>query len=169
MLEVMKSNLGGDMGSLGDASYRLYVQHDFPHIYNKSDRLVSADDDRLRSWDYAKWEEFIRRLREFGPSNGYLGDSIARIGADRALPLLKFLLLPDEPAFQDREWTGYRVMGTVNRSNGYPVWTLEIFSRGEGSKTKGYSGFNAPNVKQPHSRSKLGRGDYFSLDDLLGQ
>jgi hypothetical protein len=43
-------------------------------------------------------------------------------------------------------WTGYRVLGTVNRSNGHPVWTLEIFAKDLKSDTEVYTGQDAPNV-----------------------
>lgn len=43
-------------------------------------------------------------------------------------------------------WSGYRVLGTVNRGNGYPVWTLEIFAKGPDSDTEVYTGQVAPNV-----------------------
>ena len=54
-----------------------------------------------------------------------------------------------QPTFADGtvgEWSGVRVTGSVNRSNGYPVFCIELFAKHPDSDTKVYSGQAAPNV-----------------------
>ena len=64
-----------------------------------------------------------------------------RIGFGR--PLQRSLLKADSEV----KWSGFRVLGTVNPSNGYVVWSLGLFAKRRGSKTKVYSGERAPNVE----------------------
>jgi hypothetical protein len=155
-VKVFKSNIGGDMGSLGDAQYRLFVQRNFPAEYERDmDLMVCADHDRMQSWDYDRFKEFLKRVNDVQLTSS-LGHCFASMGEETALEILKFGLLPNEKEYQDRIWTGYRVMGTVNRSNGYPVWSFSIFSKHPDTNTKVYSGFNAPNVNKP----KGGRGNF---------
>lgn len=165
----MKSNIGGDMGSLGNASYRLYTQVNFPYEYDRDkDLLVSADHDRMQMWDYDRFKEFLKKVNEVA-SNSYLGDCFAQMGHQTALEILKFGLLPNEPKYQEREWIGYRVMGTVNRANGYPVWSLDIFSKHPDTDTKLYSGFNAPNVNRPKGGSNRFFGEFECYEELNGK
>lgn len=56
-------------------------------------------------------------------------------------------LLETNKHYPNTTWTGFRILGTVSRANGQIIYTLELFSKGKDSKTKVYSGFNAPNVK----------------------
>lgn len=44
------------------------------------------------------------------------------------------------------DWTGFRITGTVNRSSGYTVFTIEVFAKHPDSSTKVYSNSTAPNV-----------------------
>jgi hypothetical protein len=164
-IQVFKSNLGGDMGSFGKAEYRLFVQREFPAEYEKDkDMMVSADHDRMQSWDYDRFKEFLNKVNAVSNCS-YLGDCFAQMGTETALEILKFGLLPNEKEYTDRIWTGYRVMGTVNRATGYPVWSLSIFSKHPDTDTKVYSGFNAPNINMPEGKRK-GRFDtYESWDD----
>ena len=67
-------------------------------------------------------------------------------GNERVLALLKDLFKADEN-HPGVKWTGYRITGTVNRSNGYPVYSLWLFAKNRGSETKVYSGSRAPNVE----------------------
>lgn len=131
-----------EMGSTGTAAYALIRQHEFPHTYDDTkDVLVSWDHDRAQRAD---WDHFKACLREFvGTGELAIGSWIRQQYPEKALAFLVKVLKADEQ-YPGREWTGYRVLGTVNRSNGYPVFTLEVFSKG--SDCEVYSGQHAPNV-----------------------
>jgi hypothetical protein len=62
-------------------------------------------------------------------------------------PLMAFIIeaLKVDQTDPETEWTGCRILGTVNRSNGYPVYSFQLFANK--SKAKVYSGQCAPNVK----------------------
>lgn len=131
----------GAMGSLGDASYMLIRQNNFPFSYDTTiDKLVNADHDRLYQHD----REHTSRCFEKHAKQGELGfENWFRRATDQQI--IDFLV-DVMKADQKIKWTGYRIMGTVNRSNGYPVWTLELFALGKGSTTKIFSGDHVPNV-----------------------
>jgi len=131
----------GAMGSLGDASYMLLRQFNFPDTYAPAlDKHITADHDRCMSWDY----KHVSRCFEKHTGTGELGlqDWLRRATDENVLAFLSDILKADTGVV----WTGYRIMGTVHRGNGYPVWTLELFAKHPKSKTKVYTGSNAPNV-----------------------
>ena len=143
----------GEMGSLGKASYMLLRQFQFPNEYEEKDTLISADHDRCLMWDYAHVCECFKKHMNTGEMG--LGHWINSAFDEKVIDFLKDILKADTEVV----WTGYRVMGTVNRSNGYPVYTLELFAKHAESKTTVYTGANAPNVSQPSVFNK-NYGDY---------
>lgn len=144
----------GELGSFGKASSMLIRQFQFPDTYHESDRFVSADDDRLRGWDY----KHTRRAFSEHTGCGELALERWVNGATDA-QILAFLCDVLKAA-ADAEWTGYRILGTVNRSSGYVVWSLQLFAKHPESATQVYSGRNAPNVKRPQPGDDL-LGDWF--------
>lgn len=132
----------GRMGSLGDASGMLIRQYKFPFEYEFGiDKLVSADSDRISYWcGIDRTSECCKRRTGRGSMG--IGDWVRNAKIDDIVAFLTEMLDADSTVM----WTGFRVLGTVNRSNGYPIFTLELFSKGK-TKTKVYSNENAPNVK----------------------
>ena len=163
-----------EMGSFGKAEYMLLRQHNFPYEYDeaKGDKHTHADSDRLSQWDYrhtAKAYERRRNLRGPGRMAGWaLRSSPAEIMAF----LIDVLKVAEN--YPGVKWTGFRILGTVNRSNGYPVYTYELFAKGEGSDTKTYSRSNAPNChplgfrSTPEQRAAYKGKGGVGYDDYFG-
>lgn len=145
MIEISKAKLTGDMGSLGQASNKLIQQFNFPFRYEEDEQLIQADHDRMFEWDYTHTTETFKRHMATG-SMGLPCWVQQHATDDQVLELLKDLFKVNE-TYPDIEWTGFRITGTVNRSNGNPVYSLWLFAKRKGSKTKVYSGDNAPNVE----------------------
>lgn len=135
----------GAMGSLGNARYMLIRQFRFPFKYSESDKIMSADHDRCFMWD----REHAKRCFKEHTGRGELTfEYWAQSAKDEAIfAFLKDILKADS----NIEWTGYRIMGTVNCSSGYPVWSLELFAKHPKSRTKVYTGEPAPNVRHDKS------------------
>jgi hypothetical protein len=133
----------------------LMVQHQFPNTYDETrDALTGADSDRISGWDY----EHARRCCKEHTNSGDqgIGYWAQRQPPEKVLVFLKDLLKAD-PA---KEWTGFRVLGTVHRSNGFVVWSLELFAKHPETDTPVYSGSCAPNVEQPARRFDAFTGDW---------
>lgn len=133
----------GKLGSFGNAEYMLLRQFRFPYEYEVRERFLSADHDRCFMWD----REHARRCfkEHTGMGEGGFEHWVHAASNEAIMKFLKDVLKADASV----TWTGYRILGTVNRSNGYPVWTLQLFAKCPKSKTKVYTGHVAPNVKLP--------------------
>lgn len=134
------------MSSTGNASGMLLRQYNFPDTYAEKDKHVTADHDRVIMWDREHWDACIKRAKS-------IGDRSLEYWCEqgKAEDILTFLadLFSSETIgnTKDIKWTGFRILGTVNRSNGYPVYTLELFAKHKDTKTKVYSTPMAPNVQ----------------------
>lgn len=148
MIEVSKAKLIGDMGSLGKASNKLIRQFNFPFRHEENEKMAQADHDRMFQWDYEHTRAAFTRHMKTGEMG--LPYWASQVGDEQVMALLKDLFKVEE-SYSDVEWTGYRITGTVNRSNGNPVYSLWLFAKRKGSKTKVYSGDNAPNVEGGYS------------------
>lgn len=141
----------GAMGSLGNAAYMLLRQYRFPDTYDskKGDWFASADSDRLREWDWDHAAAVSKKYVEGRQMN--LESWFQQTRPGRVLSFLVEIMKANETGWQPEgrtaKWTGFRVLGTVNRSNGYPVYSYQLFSRGPQSRTRVYTGPAAPNVK----------------------
>lgn len=134
----------GAMGSLGNARLMLIVQHNYPHWYDpEKDTITSADDDRLRMWDNDHYMAILKKFGMRGPAA--LGQWLRDNEDKRILAFIIEATKAEEHHPEVKKWVGYRVMGTVTM-NGNPIYTLELFARGKGSKTKLFSGTRAPNI-----------------------
>ena len=148
------------MCSTGDASGMLLRQSKFPYAYRKDEEIWSADHDRIASWDHNHWVATIakhkEKLGEFGLESWFQNG--------KAEDILAFLI-DMMKAEGKAKWTGFRILGTVNRSNGYPVYSLQLFAKNPKGKTTVYSSENAPNVKRPERIPfRFGRApNYFVL------
>lgn len=140
-IEVMKANPyeHDNLGSFGRAEYMLLRQFKFPNVYSRDvDQMITADHDRCYTWDY---NHARRAFQKHVGGDMSLGSWVRTAPHKNVMDFLKDILLADSGV----KWTGYRVMGTVNRSNGYPVWSLQLFAKVD-KDTEVYSGENAPNV-----------------------
>lgn len=134
----------GAMGSLGDASLMLIRQHNFPLYYQRGvDVMTSADDDRIRSWHGSDHYSACRK-RYFG--NEWFENAVTKAFPDK---VINFII--DAMKLRNHvenghivAWTGFRILGSVNRGNGYPVFSMQLFSNVSGTEV--YSGPVAPNV-----------------------
>jgi hypothetical protein len=112
----------------GNARYMLLRQYEFPQKYVPGlDEHLGTDEDLLTR-DHAK-QCFFHHL---GTGRGNLSDWLRIATDEQVIALLKDLLQADPTI----SWTGFRIMGTVNRqSNGSVVYTLELFAKHEKSST----------------------------------
>lgn len=131
----------GRLGSLGDASYMLLRQYRFPDTYSEKDELIVRDHDRCMDQDY----EHARRCFKEHTGTGECGLQawLERATDEQVIKFLEDILKVD----RNIGWTGYRITGTVNRGNGFPVWSLSLFAKHPQSDTKVYTGEDAPNVQ----------------------
>ena len=141
--EVMPAQhpLSGTLGSFGNASYRLDRQQDFPHTYSELDELIGWDHDRIMQHNpsaRAICDKYLKTGEMYIPT--WVKDNLPE-------NVIKFFAAMLQ--VEDKEWTGFRLLTSINRSNGYPVFTLELFRKHPDSDTEVYSGVNAPNVTQP--------------------
>lgn len=132
------------LGSLGDAAYQLIRQINFPWKYDTDlDKLSGWDSDRIRSnMSLSKFNAIFQH--HVGTGEMALGGWAERASEARVLAFCIEIL---QPFVQVAPWTGCRILGTVHRGNGFVVWTIELFAKGEGSTTEVYSDPVAPNVK----------------------
>ena len=142
MARVYTANAYGKLGSLDDGKYVLIRQHNFPDTFDETrDRLVHADHDRCIQWDYDHAYGCFKK--HTGTGDMGLDHWVKSTTNEKVLAFLADIL--KQPPLG---WTGYRIMGTVNISNGYVVWSLCLFMKHPDTDTKVYSGRNAPNVRQ---------------------
>jgi hypothetical protein len=135
----------GQLGSLGNAAYMLLRQFQFPDTFSGKDKLASADHDRCMQWDH----NHASRCFKEHTGTGELGLEgwLQRATDEQVIQFLVDILKAESNVV----WTGYRIMGSVHRGNGYPVWSLSLFAKHPESDTVVYTGANAPNV-QPKRR-----------------
>jgi hypothetical protein len=142
------------LGSFGNASYMLIRQHQFPNVYDADrDKFTAWDDDRVFQNDY----EHARRCYTEHTGTGEMGleSWLRKTTPQQAIDFIVDMLKAERKV----KWTGFRVMGTVNRATGYVVWTLEIFAKHPQSTTAVYDTESAPNLirgsrYEPRSREK---------------
>lgn len=153
---VSKATAYGDASSLGRAANKLLRQYKFPLDYEVDEPILFADHDRLLGWDRDHALQAFKRHMNTGELG--LPSWLDRTTDRKVLNLLRDLFKVEEN-HPDVKWTGYRVTVTVNRSNGYPVFSLWLFAKKRGSETKVYTGMPAPNVIGPSDR--IAKGSMF--------
>ena len=133
----------GAMGSLGNASGMIIRQYNFPWEYQEDELLQSSDHDRIISWQPDRWEQTIRK---FKPKNKGYTEWFQQEKPRKLLDFLAEIMKFDSN--ENVKWTGFRILGTVHRSNGNPIYTFQLFARKKGSTTEVYSGLHrAPNIQ----------------------
>jgi hypothetical protein len=130
-----------ELGSLGKASCMLICQHQFPHAYDEVlDKLISFDHDKIMEQQYAHGSGCFKK--HTGTGDMGLAGWARRTSPEKILKFVRDILDADIRV----EWTGFRILGTVHRGNGAPVWTLQLFAKHPKSKTLVYDTENAPNL-----------------------
>ncbi len=131
---------GARLHSLGDAESMLIRQFQFPHVYDE------AQDDFLADYSDRLMSRSLRRVQNCFKNHTGHGDQNFVPWAESATDqeIMDFLIEVLEAPH--RNWTGYRILGSVHRGNGQSVWHLQLFRRGPTSSTKLYTGPDAPNV-----------------------
>ena len=127
----------GMMGSLGSATYMLIAQKAFPESYDETkDKYWTADSDRILMWDY---DHFCKIDEKYRKADGiWMGEELFFTSSDEKtiMEYLSEMATVGNESNEKVKWTGFRVLGTVNRSNGFPIWSLSLFCKGKGSETK---------------------------------
>ncbi|MFF2532346.1 hypothetical protein ACFVS2_25890 [Brevibacillus sp. NPDC058079] len=97
----------------------LIVQHNFPKYFYEGDYINSYYSDRFSSED---WENALQHI-----SHELHIDEWVELEADEDLldELLHFA-----SALFKRDVTGVRIVRYTNASSGYPVWRIDVFSKG---------------------------------------
>jgi hypothetical protein len=133
-----------EMGSFGKASYMILTQYNFPFNYDDDlDKIISADDDRIFSWDYSYARKVYNKYLKTGEL--HLREWCTTNKPEKVLAFCKEILKADTSI----DWNGYRILYTVNRSNGYPVFSIQLFYKHPDSDTKVYSKiYDVPNVEK---------------------
>lgn len=136
----------GELNSLGTASNMLIRQYRFPNTYSEKDYLINEYSDRLLDAKFEHTRECFKKYTGTGE------DGLGNWALTAPCREIKQFLIEVLKASANVKWTGFRILGTVNRSNGQLVWSLELFSRNPETKTKVYSGATGPNVRSSESR-----------------
>ena len=131
----------GAMGSMGNAAYMLIRQYQFPDEYEQDkDKMRGCDHDRIMQQWHNHGERCFRE--HTGAGELCLEEWIKRSEPEQIIIFMQDIMKEDPHV----KWTGFRVLGTVHRGNGYPVWTLELFSKHPESGTAVFNTENAPNI-----------------------
>ena len=148
VLQAQRYRIGA-MGSLGNAAYMLIRQFRFPNGFNTDrDKIISADSDRLLGWGYDQFRSVLKK--HIGRGEIAIGKWVLTASDDQVMAFLKDAF-DVTTKYPDVEWTGWRVLGTVNRGNGFPIYTLELFANRSGVEV--YSDECAPNVEKTSGRN----------------
>lgn len=144
-----------ELGSFGTASGMYIRQFEFPETYDRnSEKFLSLDHDRLLQWDHAHASMCFREYTGTGDV-GFA--TFARQSADKnVMAFIRAVTKADETI----NWTGYRILASVNRATGYVVWTLQLFAKNPKGSTKVYTGENAPNVRLTGRATWINPYDY---------
>ena len=152
----------GGLGSTGSARYMLLRQHNFPDTYSQEDKYHHVDHDRLMSW-----EETSKAFYAACQTHMKTGDlGIGQFALNATPEQIMEFMLDAMSADRAVKWTGFRILGTVNRSNGGQIFSLELFAKHPNSNTKVYSDENAPNVQGYQEREEDGYVDRYGRSKL---
>jgi len=127
--------------ALGSAVNMYVRQFQFPYEYDERDAWLAADIDRLSVLDRRRVMACIER--QTGNVDATLADWVRRAYDNKIMYFLTELLQADAGV----AWTGYRVLGTVQRVTRRLAWTVELFAKHPESATRVYTGPDAPNVE----------------------
>lgn len=143
MKEVSPANpfKENSLGSSGTASNMLVRQYQFPNRYEDNEKMEAEYSDYLWRRD----EDYTRNCVEKHagmPGEGILYNWIPKA---RDMQILNFIIdvLKSDKNVQ---YTGYRILATVDQSRGHVVWYFQLFAKDPNSTTKVYSELKAPNV-----------------------
>jgi hypothetical protein len=112
-------------------------QSQFPTEYNtdSGDVLLTTYLDRYRRHYHEEYDALCKKFRIKGDLS--LTDWFMYSSSDEVLPFLISVFRIIFGDFMDQHvWVGYRVLVSINKSNGYPYHYIELFHRGENSSTE---------------------------------
>lgn len=141
MPQVKRATIRGTLDSFGNAENKLIRQLGFPDVYDDRDTLLGEYHDRVTLWDSKHSDRCFREHTKTGA--GGFGEWAANAKKTALIAFARDLLKADPNV----KWTGCRVLATVDRSCGKVNWMVELFAKHPDTKTKCYSGINAPNVE----------------------
>lgn len=130
--QVLKANpyCSNTLGSLGNAENMLLRQYKFPDEYDiDEDILISAYHDRCFQWDHNHATKACKKA--FNNGELRIESWVESANPKDVMDFLIDILKVDT----NIKWTGCRVLGTVHRSNGYPIFTLELFCNKSNTET----------------------------------
>jgi hypothetical protein len=136
-----------EMEATGRASGMLIRQHRFPFTYGEGEIVFSLDHDRV-----ATEENFRQAVREIIPADREgrrpsLWAFFLKANPEIIRRFIAAVASPHAHSYSDARWTGFRVLASINRGSGYPVWHLQLFAKRPRSRTPVYSNEAAPNVQ----------------------
>jgi len=135
----------GDMSSSGQATRALLRQSKFPYEYDENlDSLIGEYSDRLHQfYGFDHWKKACKLIKSGRDMQGFLQYGKVK----DIIPFLQFAMKADP----DVKWTGFRILGGVNKATAYPYYIFQLFAKSPASKTKVYSSLRkAPNIKSYH-------------------
>jgi hypothetical protein len=130
------------LGSFGDANLMIVRQYNFPFIHEDHEQHCSADHDRLMQHDYDYATTCIRK--HTGSGELVLGQWFNESPDEKVISFIKEYFRADSNVI----WTGYRIRGSVHKTSGQTIWSLDLFSKDPKSTTEVYSDLEAPNVSK---------------------
>ena len=125
----------------GEARYMLLQQSRFPLTYEDNELLLDEDHDQLLDRDYDHTNRYFIAFAGDGNDLG-LETKFRTRQPKKIMAFLRQVLKADQKV----TWTGFRVLASVNRKNGQPIWHLQLFAKQPGSSTAVYTGDTASNV-----------------------
>ena len=131
------------------AQYMLVAQHNYPYVYDAArDKYTGADNDRISMWDRTQSDRAHEMLMVMlgirGRWTGGHESAIKSLSLEDGLRFITALYVEKIGIVMGRpwllsegwkQWTGWRVLVTVNRSSGYPVYSYELFRNVSGVPT----------------------------------
>lgn len=136
----------GALGSLGNASYMLLAQFDFPDVYQESERMESMYSDRLDEHRPRRVAMCLNKhlgfnIMTFGGCSQDFELLVRRLSKAQLIAFIAEVLDVSGEAV----WTGCRVTGEVG-GNGHALFHFMLFARDPSGNTPVYTGEPALNV-----------------------
>ena len=128
----------------------LVQQFNFPFTYEADlDVLIGEDNDTLLKIKPKRTARCFLQHTEYDEK--FLRKWLKDCSNEKVIDFIKDLIEADS----EIEWTGYRILATINPSKGNTYWRFELFSKHPNSSTAVYTGELAPNVLQNKNEEKI--------------
>lgn len=138
-VKIAQKYRSGAMFSLGNASYMLLSQDNFPLYFDdRKEEICSHDLDRLQIHN----ENHVKKVL----SKYNFEEHSLEYNIRDTKPEILFYFVCKMLKQKRKDWTGYRILGTVG-GNGHNHFTFQLFKKDPLTDTEVYSGDEAPNVQ----------------------